>query len=77
MNAVFKPSAHNTEEFPAGRRERKVRWHMETEQTHQEQARMNSTNPVEVAYLGTHDDTHCRENDQAFTKEYEVILRVW
>ena len=77
MKTVFQPSARNTEEFLAGGRERKVRWHMETEQTHQERARMNSTSPAAVAYLGTHEDTHCRENDQAFTNEYEVILRMW
>ena len=77
MKAVLQPSAHNTEEFPAGKRERKVRFHMETEQTKQEQARINSTSPVAVAYLGTHENTHCRENDQAFTNEYEVILHMW
>ena len=77
MKTVFQPSARNTEEFPAGRRERKVRWHMETEQTHQERARMNSTSPAAVAYLGTHQDTHCGANNQVFTNEYEVILHMW
>ena len=54
-----------------------MHWHMQTEQTQQEQARINSTSPVAVAYLGTHEDSHCREKDKAFTNEYEVILHMW
>ena len=53
-----------------------MHWHMETEQIQQEQARTNTTSPVAVAYLGSHEDTHCGENDQAFTKEYKVILHM-